>query len=66
MKQLSISKVNNIKIGRDILVSDTLNGYMLLSIIHDGLCLYTDIRDSAKLIDTDYYGKMLIMGVDMI
>ena len=67
MMRLPISKINNIVIKGDrstILMTDTINGYMLLTIMDDGLYLYTDIRD--KLISTDHTGMMLITGIDDI
>ena len=67
MIQLPISKTNNIKIKRDhitILMTDTLNGYMLLTIMDDGLYLYSGIRSNE--INTNYEGEMVITGIDII
>lgn len=67
MIQLPISKTNNIKIKRDqitILMTDTLNGYMLLTIMDDGLYLYSGIRSNE--INTNYEGEMIITGIDII
>lgn len=67
INELPISKINNIKMNKDmntVLFTDTINGYMLFTIMSEELYIYGGIRDS--LIDTDYSGKMSIIGVDMI